>query len=160
QPAASGARSPDRAPTEGVGQPAASGARSPDAVVARSPDRATPAEQQITLHTRGRLTDVEQFENIILKTGPGGRVTRVKDVARVELGPKNQDVSIRFDGKDTVFLAIFQMPDANALDLHQRILDKMEELKQGFPEGVTYDVAFDTTPYTSESIREVVLTLR
>src|SRR5262249_50487099 len=109
QPASVGARSGDRAPTEG-GQP-------PD-VVARSGDRATPAEQQITLHTRGRLTEVEQFENIILKTGPGGRVTRVKDVARVELGPKNQDVSIRFDGKDTVFLAIFQMPDANALDLH------------------------------------------
>jgi multidrug efflux pump len=117
-------------------------------------------EQQITLHTTGRLTEVEQFEDIILKTGPGGRVTRVKDVGRVELGSKNQDVSIRFDGLDTVFLAIFQMPDANALDLRQRILDKMEELKQGFPEGVQYDVAFDTTPYTSESIREVILTLR
>jgi multidrug efflux pump subunit AcrB len=138
--------------------------------IGQQPARAD-QEQQITLHTRGRLTEVEQFENIILKTGSGSpayggvggalnAVTRLKDVARVELGPKSQDISIRFDGRDTVFLAIFQMPDANALDLHQRILDKMAELKAGFPEGVEYDVAFDTTPYTSESIREVVRTLR
>src|SRR5262249_54245120 len=103
---------------------------------------------QITLSTLGRLQEVEQFENIVLKVGPLGRVTRLKDVARVKLGAKNEDVSVRFDSHDTVFLAIFQMPDANALDVRQRVMDKMAELKQGFPEGVDYDVGFDTTPYT------------
>jgi multidrug efflux pump len=115
-------------------------------------------EFQITLSTQGRLTEAEQFGNIVLKTGRGGRITRLRDVARIELGSKNDDVSIRMDGKETVFLAIFQMPDANALDVRRRIEAKMEELKEGFPEGVDYTVAFDTTPYTSESINEVVKT--
>ncbi len=115
-------------------------------------------EFQITLSTQGRLTEAEQFGNIVLKTGRGGRITRLRDVARIELGSKNDDVSIRMDGKETVFLAIFQMPDANALDLRQRVQAKMDELKKGFPEGVDYTVAFDTTPYTSESINEVVKT--
>src|SRR5207248_7120843 len=62
--------------------------------------------------------------------------------------------------RETVFLAIFQMPDANALDLRERLLTKMEDLKQFFPEGIDYTIGFDTTPYTSESIYEVVKTLR
>ncbi len=117
-------------------------------------------EYQITLSTLGRLADVEQFENIVLKRGREGRITRLKDVGRVELGSKNQDTRTRLDGRDTVFLAIFQMPDANALDLHERVLAKLEDLKQSFPEGVTYDIGFETTPYTRESIHEVVKTLR
>jgi multidrug efflux pump len=118
-------------------------------------------EVQITLSTLGRLTDPEQFEDIIVKRTPDGRITRIKDVARVELGARNEDISTRLDGRETVFLAIFQTPDANALDLHARILAKMEELKaQSFPEGITYDIGFDTTPYTRESINEVVKTLR
>jgi multidrug efflux pump len=117
-------------------------------------------ECQITLSTLGRLAEPEQFENIVLKTGSAGRMIRLKDVARVELGAKNQDVGIRLDGRETVFLAIFQTPDANALDLRERVLGKMEDLKQSFPEGVDYTIGFDTTPYTSESIHEVVKTLR
>jgi multidrug efflux pump len=115
---------------------------------------------QITLSVLGRLTDVEQFENIVVKTSRDGRIIRIKDVGRVELGAKNEDVNIRLDGRDTVFLAIFQMPDANALDLHERIMAKMEDLKQSFPDGVDYTIGFDTTPYTRESIYEVVKTLR
>src|SRR5262249_41672876 len=117
-------------------------------------------ECQITLSTLGRLDDVEQFENIVLKTGRDGRIIRLKDVGRVELGAKNQDTSVRLDGRETVFLAIFQMPDANALDLHERLLAKLDDLKQSFPEGVDYTIGFDTTPYTRESIQEVVKTLR
>src|SRR5579871_6238501 len=64
-------------------------------------------ETQITLDTLGRLTDVEQFENIIVKRGKDGRLTRLKDIARVELGAKNQDIGVRLDGRDSVFLAIF-----------------------------------------------------
>src|SRR4029077_17316149 len=70
---------------------------------------------EITLSTLGRLENVEQFENIIVKTGPEGRLVRVKDIGRVELGAKNQDVSVVFDGHPTVFMPIFQLPDANAL---------------------------------------------
>jgi multidrug efflux pump len=114
---------------------------------------------QITLNTRGRLTEVEQFEKIILKTTPEGRVFRLKDVARVELGAKNQDVTTKMDGKDTIFLAIFQLPDANALATYDRVVAKMDELEKSFPEGVIYEVAFDTTPYTRESIFEVFKTL-
>jgi len=117
-------------------------------------------ETQITLTTLGRLANAEQFAEIIVKTGPNGQVTRLKDVGRVELGAKNQDVSVRLDGKETIFLAIFQMPDANALDTHDRVIAKMEELKRSFPEGLDYEIGFDTTPYTSESINEVVKTLR
>jgi multidrug efflux pump len=117
-------------------------------------------ECQITLSTLGRLADVEQFENIVLKVSRDGRIIRLKDVGRVELGAKNEDTSVRLDGRETVFLAIFQMPDANALDLHERLMAKMEDLKQSFPEGVDYTIGFDTTPYTSESIQEVVKTLR
>src|SRR5262245_14337837 len=114
---------------------------------------------QVTLSTVGRLSDVEQFGNIVVKIGPAGRVTRLKDVARVEMGAKNQDLSVQFDGDDTVFLAIFQMPDANALDVRERVMDKMAELKESFPEGVDYDIGFDTTPYTYESLVQVGWTL-
>ncbi|MBS0261672.1 MAG: multidrug efflux RND transporter permease subunit [Planctomycetes bacterium] len=114
---------------------------------------------QITLSTLGRLSDVEEFENIIVKTGAQGRLVRIKDIGRVELGAKNEYTRVRLDGQDTVFLAIFQTPDANALDLRGQILRKMEELKASFPEGVAYDIGFDTTPYTRESIDEVFKTL-
>ncbi len=117
-------------------------------------------ETQITLTTLGRLTTVEEFEDIIVKTTPDGRMTRLKDVGRVVLGAKNEDVSVRLDGNETIFLAVFQMPDANALDTHDRVIAKMDELKKSFPEGLTYEIGFDTTPYTRESIIEVQKTLR
>jgi multidrug efflux pump len=115
---------------------------------------------QVPLSTLGRLKTVEQFGNMIIKTGKDGRVVRLRDVARLDLGAKNQDTSTKLDGRDTVFLAIFQMPDANALELRERVLKKMDELAKNFPDGVSYDIGFDTTPYTSESINEVVKTLR
>ena len=115
---------------------------------------------QMPFNTLGRLKEAEQFENIILRTTPEGRVLRLKDVARVELGSKNEDVSVNFDGLETVFLAVFQMPDANALETHDRVVAKMRELEANFPAGLAWEVAFDTTPYTSESIKEVFKTLR
>jgi multidrug efflux pump len=117
-------------------------------------------ETQVVFSTLGRLIEVEQFENIVLKCTPDGRMVRIKDVGRVELGAKNQDIKTRLDGGDGVFLAIFQRPDANALDVYDAIMAKMEDLKRGFPDGVDYLVGFDTTPYTRESIAEVVKTLR
>jgi multidrug efflux pump len=119
-----------------------------------------PQQAQVTLSTLGRLHEVEEFEQIVVKSTVAGKVVRLKDVAHIELGAKNQDIQTRLDGRDTVFLAIFQRPDANALDVYDRVLDKMEDLKRSFPHGVIYDIGFDTTPYTRESIHEVVKTLR
>jgi multidrug efflux pump len=117
-------------------------------------------QTQITLSTLGRLKTTEEFGDIILKTTTDGRMTRVKDVGRVVLGAKSEDVSVKLDGHDAIFLAIFQMPDANALDTHDRVIAKMEELKKDFPDGLDYTIGFDTTPYTRESIKEVQKTLR
>jgi multidrug efflux pump len=115
---------------------------------------------QVTLTTLGRLSYAEQFENIILRAYPDGRTLRLKDVGRVALDSKSLDLNVSLDGKPTIFLAIFQTPDANALDVRKRVIDKLDELKRNFPEGLDYDVGFDTTPYTRESIREVFRTLR
>ncbi|MBL8800293.1 MAG: multidrug efflux RND transporter permease subunit [Planctomycetia bacterium] len=118
------------------------------------------ADFQITIDLQGRLTEPEDFEQIIVKSTPDGRVVRLRDVGRVELGSRSQEVDCRFDRMSTAFLIIFQSPDANALDTRDRILTKMAELKKNFPEDLSSDISFDTTPYTSESIREVFKTLR
>ncbi len=117
-------------------------------------------ELAVPLDTLGRLKDVEQFGNIIVRTDYQRRVTRIKDVARVELGAKSQDVTCRLDGKETVFLAIFQLPDANALDTNDRVIAKMNDLQRDFPEDLNWEVGFTTVPYTQESLKEVVKTLR
>ncbi len=127
--------------------------------LAQPPVRGT-EPTQLTLTTLGRLSEPEQFENVVIKALPTGQVIRVKDVARVELGPKSQDISNRFNGSPSVGLAIFQLPDANALDTADRVKDRMKELAQDFPEGVQYGVSYDTTPFIRESIHEVFVALR
>jgi multidrug efflux pump len=117
-------------------------------------------EQQLPIDTLGRLTATHQFENIVVRATPDGRLVRIKDIARVELGGKDADTSSRIDGKPNIFLAVFQLPDANALDTAERVLAKMDELKESFPEDVEYTIGFDTIPYTRESIKEVFNTLR
>jgi multidrug efflux pump len=114
---------------------------------------------QITLTTLGRLKDPEQFANIIICTRPGGRVVRIRDVGWVELGAKSQDISAKVDGKPTVGLIIFQLPDANALDVADRIHAKMDELAKDFPEDLAYEIQYDTTPFTRECIQEVYKSL-
>ncbi len=115
---------------------------------------------QITLSTLGRLKEPEQFADIILRASGDGRILRIGDVGRVELGALNQDVSCKLDGKPSVGVVIFQLPDANALNLADRIHQKMEQLAKSFPEDVTYEIQYDTTPYTRECIQEVVKSLR
>jgi multidrug efflux pump len=115
---------------------------------------------QYTLSTLGRLTEPEQFEDVIIKTGDQGQITRLRDVGRIELGARNQDVNCYFDGKPSAGAGVFQLPGANALETAQRVKDKMKELAKRFPEGIDYRIAYDTTPYISESINEVFKTLR
>ena len=106
------------------------------------------------------MIEPEEFAKIIVKRTPDGRILRLKDVARVELGAKNQDISAKVNGMPTVGLAVFQLPDANALKTADMIKAKMETLEADFPAGVSYMIRYDTTPFIRESIGEVVKTLR
>ena len=117
-------------------------------------------ETQITLSTLGRLDKPEQFANIILRTMPDGAITRLRDVGRVELGARNEDVSCKLDGYPSAGLFIVQLPDANALDVAERVRAKMDELAKDFPDDLTYGILFDTTPYTQECKDEVFKALR
>jgi multidrug efflux pump len=120
------------------------------------------AEQktQITLSTLGRLETPEQFGDIVIRTDNVGRAVRIKDVARVELGAKNQDTRCKLDGKQSVGLVTIQLPDANALEVSSRVKAKMDELSKFFPKDMIYEIQYDTTPYTRQCIKEVFLSLR
>jgi multidrug efflux pump subunit AcrB len=115
---------------------------------------------QYPLSTQGRLVEAEQFADMILKTGTDGEVTYLKDVGWTELGAKSQDQLLFLDGKPSVGLAIFQLPGSNALDTADRIKSKMRALEKRFPKGLKYTIAYDTTPFISESVNEVFHTLR
>ncbi len=115
---------------------------------------------QVPLATLGRLITVEQFENIIIKKSADGRIVRVKDIARVELGSKNENISCSVNMLPAVTLAVFQLPDANALDVADLVKAKIVELAKDFPPGVSYQIRYDTTPFIRESIGEVFKTLR
>jgi multidrug efflux pump subunit AcrB len=114
---------------------------------------------QFTITTLGRLTDAEQFADMILKTDAQGGIVRLKDVARVELGAQAYDQDCTLDGRPTVALSVYQRPGSNALETAQSVRDKMKELKARFPEGVDYAIVYDTTPFIVESVREVFKTL-
>jgi multidrug efflux pump len=116
-------------------------------------------QSQVTLTTLGRLAEPAQFENVVIKITREGRIVRLRDVGRVELGAKNQDVSSRVDGQPVSNMAIFQLPDANALATADVVRAKIEELKKDFPPGVDYMIRYDTTPFIRESIQEVFKTL-
>jgi multidrug efflux pump len=115
---------------------------------------------QYTMSTLGRLSEPEQFADIIVKTGSAGEIVRLRDLGRIELGAKNQDQSCTLDGGPSVGLSIFQLPGSNALATADGIRAKMEELKQRFPEGLDYAIVYDTTPFIRESINEVFHALR
>jgi multidrug efflux pump len=115
---------------------------------------------QYTMTTLGRLEDTEQFANIILKTDTDGRIVRLKDVARIELGAQGYDQTCTLDGQPSVALSIYQRPGSNALNTADMVKDKMEELKKRFPEGIDYSIVYDTTPFITESVNEVFKTLR
>jgi multidrug efflux pump len=115
---------------------------------------------QLTLKAQGRLIDENEFADIILKTDSStGALTRVRDVARVELGAKNYEVGSYLDGKPSVTMACFQLPGSNAVATAGLIREQMEQLKTQFPPGVDYRIVYDTTIFVEESIRDVVKTL-
>ncbi len=115
---------------------------------------------QYTMTTLGRLADVDQFSDMTLKTDTDGRIVRMRDVARIELGAQGYDQTCTLDGRPSVALSIYQLPGFNALKTANLVRAKMEELKERFPEGLDYAIVYDTTPFINESIREVFKTLR
>lgn len=115
---------------------------------------------QYTMTTLGRLANVEQFAKMILKTDADGRIVRMEDVARIELGAQGYDQTCTLDGQPSVALSIYQLPGSNALATARLVRAKMDELKLRFPEDVDYKIVYDTTPFITESINEVFKTLR
>jgi multidrug efflux pump len=128
---------------------------------------------QYTLTTQGRLSDVGQFGEIIVKTGSDGRTVRLRNIVTdqrtgangellggIQRGAKSEDTSCSLDGQPSVGIAVFQLPGSNALDTAKRIRARMEELKAGFPQDVDYKIVYDTTPFITESIAEVFKALR
>jgi len=113
---------------------------------------------QYTVSTLGRLTDEKEFGNIIVKTGTNGQVTRVRDIARVELAARDYTVNSGLGGKPATAIAIYQLPGSNALATSDAVR-KMEELKQRFPVGLDYTIIYDPTVSVRESIQEVQKTL-
>jgi multidrug efflux pump len=114
---------------------------------------------QLTMSTMGRLVDVEQFADMILKTDNNGGLVRVRDVAKIELGALAYDQTCTLDGQSSVALSVYQLPGSNALKVARDVKAKMEDLKARFPQGLDYRIVYDTTPFVSESILEVILTL-
>lgn len=130
----------------------------PAGTIGREP---APKGTQLTipLITHGRLTEVGEFEELIVRALPDGSMIRLKDVARVELGAQSYTLEARWNGQPNVFLLTFLAPDANALETVRRIRAEMEEVAKVFPPGVTWDVPYDTTKFIEVSIEEVVKTL-
>ncbi|HEX7053356.1 MAG TPA: multidrug efflux RND transporter permease subunit [Burkholderiales bacterium] len=112
-----------------------------------------------TVTATGRLVEPEQFGEIVIRATPGGGVLRLKDIARIELGALNYDTSNTLDGAETIGMAAYLQPGANALEVAGRVRARMEELKQSFPEGVDYTIPFDTTRVVDASIGEVRATI-
>ncbi|MFO1149523.1 MAG: efflux RND transporter permease subunit [Alsobacter sp.] len=116
---------------------------------------------QYTLDLRGRFDDPAEFLDIAVKaeTGSGGAITRIRDVGRVELGAQTYSQFMTMDGKPAAGIAIFQLPEANALDVGKSVRQEMDRLARSFPPGVAYSIAFDTTDFVRASINEVWWTL-
>ena len=114
---------------------------------------------QFKIDTKGRLQEPAEFENIIIKTGDDGRIVRLKDVARVELGSENYTGIAHFDDRPTVPLAIFKLSDANALEVLSAVKAELENLEKNFPEGMEWTLGYDSTNFVRVTMEEIVMTL-
>lgn len=125
------------------------------------PPAPTATAFQYTVNIQGRLNDIADFDNIIVKVDnkDGGRIVRVRDIGRVELGAQTYSRNFQLNNKAATGIAIFQLPEANALSVSAAVHNRMEQLKTTFPEGVAYTIPFNTTAFVSASINEVYKTL-
>ncbi len=127
-------------------------------VVGQLPAKET-TDFQYTVTTMGRLMEADQFAEIVIKQGKNGQVTRLKDVARIELGAKDYNSGLLLDGEPSVGLAVFQMPGSNSLETRKAVMETMEKLKPRFPEGLDYTLVYDTVVFVQQSIDAVTKTL-
>ena len=116
---------------------------------------------QLTIDVKGDLSTVAEFEDVIVKYAPdqGGQITRLRDIGRIELGAQTYSQFFKMDGKVAGGIAIYQLPEANALDTAKRVRATMAELAQSFPKGLLYSIPFDTTLFVKASVNEVYHTL-
>src|SRR5580700_10954368 len=114
---------------------------------------------QLNLQTKGRLSSVEEFNNIVIRTNPDGSVLRLSDVARMELGAANLDRDTRFNGGPAAVVAIYQSPGANAIATLKAVRDKIAELQPRFPQDLAWKVTYDPTSFVTDTIHEVEKTL-
>ena len=115
---------------------------------------------QYTMTTLGRLHDEQEFSDMVIKSDGQGRIVRMKDVGRIELGAQGYDQTCTLNGGPSVALSLYQLPGSNALKTAEDVKKKMRELEPRFPQGVKYSIVYDTTPFINESINEVFKTLR
>jgi hydrophobe/amphiphile efflux-1 (HAE1) family protein len=126
---------------------------------AGSPPAPEGQQFDLPLRTRGRLATVEDFERIVIRAEPGGSLLHLGDVARVELGAQNYNTFTRLTGHPTVTLGVFQLPEANALEVSRAVRAELARLRESFPPGVEWVVRYDPTRFVAESIAEVLRTL-
>ncbi len=121
----------------------------------------SPSGTQLTIPvaTSGQLSTPEQFGAVIVRALPNGALVRVRDVAQVRLGARQYDIAGRLDGRETALFGVYARPGANNLAVKAAVVARMNELSRAFPPGVRWENPFDTTPFITESIREVALTL-
>ena len=112
-----------------------------------------------TVQTAGRLETAQQFGNVVIRSNPDGSQVLLKDVARIELGTQSYLITARLDGAQTAVLQIFQLPDANGLEVARQVLAAMERISERFPDDIEYVIALDTTKPITAGIREIVVTL-
>ncbi len=127
--------------------------------VINQPPVPQPGAFQLNVETQGRLTDADQFGNIIIKSDSEGRVTRVRDVARVELGAADYNRSGYLDERVAIPLGIFQRPGSNALATAALVQKAMADLSQSFPKGLQYDIVYNPTVFISQSVEAVIHTM-
>jgi hydrophobic/amphiphilic exporter-1 (mainly G- bacteria), HAE1 family len=116
-------------------------------------------QYQISVRAVGRLSEPDQFDNIILKTNSDGTLVRLRDVGHAELGAESYANDLQFNGQDGIGMGVTQLSTANALDVDRRAIAELDRLSKSFPPGMHYKVAFDTTDAVGEGIRDVVYTV-
>ena len=119
------------------------------------PPMPLPNAFQLTVNTQGRFVDPEQFADVIVKAGADGRLTRVRDVARVELGARDYVTNSYLNGKPAVAMGIFQRPGSNALQTADELIATMDSLAEDFPPGLVYRIVYNPTEFVAESVNEV-----
>jgi hydrophobe/amphiphile efflux-1 (HAE1) family protein len=124
-----------------------------------APPMSQPVDYQLLVNARGRLLDEKEFGEVIIKTGENGEITRLRDVARIELDAGDYALRSLLNNKEAVGIGVFQAPGSNALQLSTTVRQTMEQLKKNFPQGVEYRIVYDPTINVRDGIREVVKTL-